>query len=94
MIKYIIAIKDGQLRHFKSGYQSHSQIETAQGIISYQDVIERGLLIDCKPLILECSIASHSQKHYHDKLAFDPSILRAREAEALYQYGRPLNEGD
>jgi len=94
MIKYIIAVKDGHLRHYKSDWLSHDTIARDNGIDCWNGIVERGLLIDCKPLILECSIASHSQKHYHDKLAFDPSILRAREAETLYAYGRQLKGGD
>ena len=94
MVKYIIAIKDGHLRHYKSDIYSHNDIASFNGVITFNQIIERGLLIDCKPLILECSIASHNQKHYHDKLAFDPSILRAREAETLYAYGSFLKEGD
>jgi len=94
MIKYIIAVKDGHLRHYKSDWLSHDTIARDNGVDCWNGIIERGLLIDCKPLILECSIASHNQKHYNDKLAFDPSILRARQAESIYAYGGYLKEGD
>jgi hypothetical protein len=86
MVKYIIAKKEGKLKHYKSNIYSHNDIASENGIIYFNDIIERGLIIDNKPLILECSIESHNKKHYYDKLAFDTSILRARQSESLYAY--------
>lgn len=85
MIKFIIAQKDGKLRHYKSDWLSHDTIARDNGIDALR-VIERGLIVDNKPLILECNIDKHKQKHHYDKLCFDPSILRAREVETMYIY--------
>jgi hypothetical protein len=87
MIKYIIVKKEGKLKHYKSDIYSHNDIASDNGIIYFNDIIEKGLIIDNKPLILECSIVSHNKKHYYDKLSFDPSILRARQLESSYIYG-------
>jgi hypothetical protein len=98
MIKYIIAIKNNKLRHYKTDWQSHEDLAFSNGIYKPEQVLECGLLLEHKPLILECRSENHKQKHFYDKLAFDPSILRARAAESLYMYKstrEPLfKEGD
>jgi hypothetical protein len=93
MIKFIIATKSGQLRHFKSDWENHDNIARHNNVDPYSQVIETGLIVDSNVLILECSQAEHKLKHFYNKVMFDPGILRARQTESVYSY-KVKSEGD
>jgi len=93
-IKYIIARKDGRLYHRKSNWLSHDTIARDNGFDSYSQVLETGLLLEGRVIILECKDVRHRQKRI-DKTSIDKQLLRARECESLYQYRYTgLREGD
>jgi hypothetical protein len=93
-IKYIIAKKYGKLCHRKSTWLSHDTIARDNGFDSYSQVIETGLLICGRVIILECKDINHRQKRIN-KTSIDKQLLRAREVESLYSYRYAgLREGD
>ena len=92
--KFIIARKYGRLYHRKSTWLSHDTIARDNGFDSYSQVLETGLLIDGRVIILECKSQEHRQKRI-DKTSIDKQLLRAREVESLYSYRyAELREGD
>jgi hypothetical protein len=91
-IKYIIAKKYGKIRHFKSNWLSHDTIARDNGIDVYSQVIETGLLVSGRVIILECKDQRHRQKRIN-KTSIDKQLLRVRELESLYSYGY-IKQGD
>jgi hypothetical protein len=91
-IKYIIARKFGRLYHRKSTWLSHDTIARDNGFDSYSQVIETGLLICGRVIILECRDVRHRQKRI-DRTSIDKAYLKAREVESLYSYGY-IKQGD
>lgn len=92
--KFIIARKYGRFYHKKSSWLSHDTIARDNGFDSFNQVIETGLLIDGRVIILECKNVEHRQRRI-DKTSIDKQLLRAREIESLYSYKYAgLREGD
>jgi hypothetical protein len=93
-VKYIIARKYGRLYHRKSTWLSHDTIARDNGFDSYNQVIETGLLIEGRVVIIECRDIKHRQKRI-DRTSIDKAYLRARATESIYAYKLSgLKEGD
>lgn len=93
-IKFIIALKYGKIRHFKSTWLCHDTIARDNGIDAWQGILETGLIIQHRIIILECKDIKHRQKRI-EKTSIDKQLLRAREIESLYSYKYAgLKEGD
>jgi hypothetical protein len=98
MTKFIIAIKQGKLKHFKSEWENHDDIARHNNIDTWDEVIETGIIQEGQILLLDCK----QQKHWHkrqsrDDLLWESSwrMSKAREAESLYSYRYAgLREGD
>jgi len=106
-IKYII-VRDritGRLRHFKSDWLHHYTIARDNGFDS-SEILEAGIVLDCKLFILECIILKHLERRkekfilgneYQDiRLS---KWLQRRELESQLYYNRAkavyiLPEGD
>lgn len=93
-IKFIIT-KDR--RHFKSNFYDHSII-AIKNDYKPGDILETGLIIDHKIIILECYNPLHLEKIKHTKFIEDDvnlyiKILEARRLSSLYCYGI-TKEGD
>lgn len=97
MIKYIIAIKDNKIKHYKSDYLSHNDIASDKGIIYYNQIIERGIIEDNQCYIIECDNTRHfDKKDYQNKLYVRDFLnFKSREVESRYSYKLSgLKEGD
>jgi len=92
MKKFIIVKQFGKLKKIK-GYNSHEAIAYDNGFNYFSDVIETGILDNGNVFILECRDKKHFAKREYNKGLFDPSILRARATETLYNYGY-IKQGD
>jgi len=85
-LKYIIYKRYNRIGKFKipCGY-NHYEFSRDNGL-SYNDIIEIGLIVDGQVIILECKDLKHRQKRI-DKTSIDKNTYRAREIESLYLYG-------
>jgi hypothetical protein len=97
--KFIIT-KD--LKHFKSDIQDHFIIANSNGYKT-KDIIETGLILDKKLIILECYNNKHLQKiKYTNRFILNEvntyiNLINARSIESKYKYNRlltGLKEGD
>jgi hypothetical protein len=91
-IKYIIAKKHGRLYHKKSDWLNHDTIARDNGFDNYNQVIETGLLIEGRTVIIECKDIKHRQKRI-DRTSIDKAYLKARELKSIYSYGY-IKQGD
>jgi hypothetical protein len=102
-LKFII-VKDRQsnkLKHYFSDWLCHDTIARDNNY-DYREVIEAGMIIDNKIIILDCIDKKHKDKHY--KNVFDNRIefysqlwIKARQVESSYLYNKNitgLKEGD
>ena len=97
--KYIIT-KD--LKHFKTDTLDHRVLAGLKGY-TVNDIIETGLLIDNKVLVLECYILKHrakilnSNKFIYNEVNDYELILKGRAIYSRYNYQKNiagLGEGD
>jgi hypothetical protein len=95
--KYIVGIKDGRLRHLTFPYSLHHYSFAYDNGYKSKDVIETGLIVDNRVMILECRDSKHSERRSHLR-QLSPIDLKAREAQTRYAYNKELvytlREGD
>ena len=92
MKKFIILKINGHYKHIK-GYNSHEAIVFDNGYNYFSDVIETGIIDNGNIFFIECRDKKHLARREYNKGLFDPSILRARATETLYNYGY-IRQGD
>ena len=90
--KYIIGLKYGKLKHYTFPYCYHHYSFAYDNGIKLKDVIETGLIVDKRIVIIECISQKHLQKRDYLK-QINNNILQARQVESLYSYGY-IREGD
>lgn len=84
--KYIIYRKYGKLKHFIfPSCHSHFYFARDNGIDYHNEVVETGLLIECKPIIVECKDKKHLLRH-SDSLLYSDKTIKARACESRYLY--------
>ena len=88
MVKYIIAIKDGHLRHYKSDIYSHNDIASFNGIKYHNAIIEKGIIQDNQCYIVECENSNHFNKKDYQSRLYVRDILdfKSRACESRYLY--------
>ena len=94
-LKYIIYKRYNRIGRFKfpSSY-SHYYFTRDNGIDYYNDVIETGLIVEGKIIIVECKDIKHLHKRQELTL-FSERSIKARIIESRYLYKlTELREGD
>lgn len=92
-MKYIIT---KNLKHYKSEAGNHCDI-ISDNKIALEDVIETGIIIDNRVMILDCYNVNHqikAEKIRNKMLIQDLQLLRARAVETQYKYNSFMREGD
>jgi len=104
-VKYVI-LRDmqGKLRRVKSEWKHHYQMACDNGITDSALILECGIFLDAKMIILECLNQRHllKKKEFYvgNAIATDtrlPLWLQARELESAVYYNKKaigLREGD
>lgn len=90
--KFIIAEQYGRIKHFIFP-SSHLHYNFSKDLgLAYSKIIETGLIVDKKIIVLECKDQNHLKK---SNTELTPEVLKARETETRLAYRLiGLKEGD
>jgi hypothetical protein len=95
--KYIITKKNGKVAHFKfPSSWHHLTFARDNGFDFFSEVLETGLLIDGKAVIIECRDKKHMTRRMA-KTFLSEGYMKGRELESMLMYKSEeyvLREGD
>lgn len=96
--KYIITKKYGKIRHYKfPGSWHHFFFARDNGYDYYNEVLETGMIIDKKIVIVECKDKKHMEKRM-DRTFLSEGYMKGRELESMLLYKNKseyvLRDGD
>jgi hypothetical protein len=84
--KYLIAKKYGKFIHLKFPYCYYHDFFARDNGISYNQIVEFGVLIDGKAFIITCKDRRHAERRAY-RQSLPAQYLKARSAQSLYLYG-------
>jgi len=96
--KYIIVKKYGKVKHFTfPGCLHHQTFARDNGYDYFSEILETGMIIDKKIIIVECKDKKHMSKRM-DKTFLSEGYMKGRELESMLMYRIPeeyvLRNGD